>query len=483
MEVDERNTLVTYGDRISVSQHGFVSRVHLRDLISFCLRQSKYFLLIADCLLFALIFELTCLRPSSEKSIIVLVLLTSAWVFIGYVKKIYSFLILEDSEVIMVKLFHHYMVFLVSGLLLYFFLFRDVFTYMDFATYFLLTGIWVAVSRIGFLSIRKRFKFLVRRKFKAAIINNNAYSEQLEQYFSEGISDYKIVSKIEKKNLNLFPQSNQTHSDIYYMSQMGVSEIFCGLSGFSGTEINQLIQEADKYMIRVKFLPDFSLFNCPVTIENFGNVPVIAIRAEPLSSEKSRFLKRAFDILFSLLVIVFIMSWLIPLVWIAIRIESKGSLFFKQKRSGLNDKVFNCYKFRSMVAVNPTSDTVQATRGDTRVTKVGAFLRKTSLDELPQFFNVLAGNMSVVGPRPHMLAHDFLYRQKIGQYMVRHYVKPGITGLAQIKGFRGGTLEINAMQKRIEQDIRYIETWSFFLDLKIIFVTGWDLIQGDKNAY
>lgn len=172
---------------------------------------------------------------------------------------------------------------------------------------------------------------------------------------------------------------------------------------------------------------------------------------------------------------------LIP-VSIAIKLSSPGPIFFKQLRTGFRGKEFYCYKFRTM-KVNKDADTKQATKKDPRKTKVGEFLRKTSIDELPQFFNVWRGDMSVVGPRPHMLKHTKDYSALIDKYMLRHTIKPGITGWAQVNGFRGQTDHLWQMEKRVEYDVWYAENWNFFLDLKIIFLTVWNVFRGEKNAY
>jgi putative colanic acid biosynthesis UDP-glucose lipid carrier transferase len=192
--------------------------------------------------------------------------------------------------------------------------------------------------------------------------------------------------------------------------------------------------------------------------------------------------KRVFDVLFSLMIIIGILSWLIPVLAIIIRLDSKGSLFFTQKRNGLYNKEFSCFKFRSM-GINEFSDVDQASKHDERITKVGKFIRKTSIDELPQFFNVLFGNMSVVGPRPHMVKHTNMYAERIDRFMERHLIKPGITGLAQTKGFRGEIETDKDIINRVRYDIFYIEKWSFLLDLKIIFNTVFIALKGDKKAY
>jgi len=192
-------------------------------------------------------------------------------------------------------------------------------------------------------------------------------------------------------------------------------------------------------------------------------------------------LKRVFDIVFSLIVIIFLLSWLIPILAILIKLESKGPVFFKQGRPGMDEKEFFCYKFRSM-QVNGFTEK-EASKNDPRVTKMGKFMRKTSMDELPQFFNVILGEMSVVGPRPHLWSQNKAYASKIKKYMVRHYVKPGITGLAQVKGFRGEIETEEDMVNRIKLDVFYIENWSLIMDIKIIFQTVFNIFKGEDKAY
>jgi len=185
---------------------------------------------------------------------------------------------------------------------------------------------------------------------------------------------------------------------------------------------------------------------------------------------------------FSIFIILFVFSWLFPILAIIIKLQSKGPVFFVQVRSGRDNKPFKCYKFRSM-RVNNDSDKKQATRDDDRITRIGAFMRRTSLDELPQFFNVIMGNMSVVGPRPHMISHTEQYSQLIDTFMVRHFLKPGITGWAQIQGLRGETKNTEDMLARVEADVWYLENWSFLLDLKIVFLTALRTFQGDSKAF
>jgi putative colanic acid biosynthesis UDP-glucose lipid carrier transferase len=246
--------------------------------------------------------------------------------------------------------------------------------------------------------------------------------------------------------------------------------------------VHGLISFAENNLIRFKILPDFRGFdNKKIKINFYDNVPVLTIRKEPLENISNRILKRLFDMLFSSLVILLIFPWVFPIIAILIKLSSKGPVFFKQLRSGRDNNAFYCYKFRSM-RVNSLADELQAKKNDPRITRIGKVLRKTSLDEMPQFFNVLIGNMSVVGPRPHMLKHTEEYSKVVNNFMVRHFVKPGITGLAQVKGFRGETTDPFLMQKRVEHDVWYIENWSILLDIKVIVLTLWSITIGDENA-
>jgi len=189
-----------------------------------------------------------------------------------------------------------------------------------------------------------------------------------------------------------------------------------------------------------------------------------------------------FDIIFSLLVISLILSWLLPVLAILIKLNSRGPIFFVQLRSGKNNQTFKCYKFRTL-HVNPDADVKQVTLNDARLTRLGKFLRKTNLDELPQFINVLMGKMSVIGPRPHMLKHTEDYSKILNEYMIRHFLKPGVTGWAQVNGFRGEIKKEDQLRKRIEYDIWYMENWSLWLDLRIVFLTIYVTLKGDKNAF
>ncbi len=262
-----------------------------------------------------------------------------------------------------------------------------------------------------------------------------------------------------------------------------IDEIYSTILPESNPYIQEIAQQAEKNFIRFKFVPDFSIFiNRQVHVDFLNETPIFSLRPEPLQELHNQMKKRAFDIMFSSLIIILVLSWLIPIIAILIKLESKGPVFFKQLRSGKNNMPFVCFKFRSL-RVNVDADNKQVARNDKRFTGIGKFLRKSNIDELPQFFNVLQGHMSIVGPRPHMLKHTEEYSAILNQYMVRHFIKPGVTGLAQINGYRGEIKRKEQLYKRIEYDINYMENWSMWLDMRIILLTLYTTIKGDKNAF
>lgn len=261
-----------------------------------------------------------------------------------------------------------------------------------------------------------------------------------------------------------------------------VDEIYCSLSHDEEEEITNLMRYCNKHVIRFFYVPrmqkNIKLSLKPQIVG--GNVLYTNFH-EPLAYAGNRFVKRAFDVVFSLLALICIMPF-VPIIAAIIKIQSPGPVFFKQLRSGLNGKDFMCYKFRSM-HVNDQADTLQATEDDSRKFPFGDFMRRTNIDELPQFYNVLRGDMSIVGPRPHMLYHTEIYSALIEKYMVRHFAKPGVTGLAQISGYRGETSELSQMEGRIKKDIEYIEHWSIWYDIKICLLTVKMTFLGDEKAF
>jgi len=266
-------------------------------------------------------------------------------------------------------------------------------------------------------------------------------------------------------------------------------EIFITEEPGAGYNTREIASVLSSRAVRLRIIPNmFSVANAGMySFSMIGGFPLLSVRNEPMEDVYNRALKRAFDVLFSLFVLTFICSWLFPIIALAIKINSKGPIFYKQERWGKRNRPFLCYKFRSMYVQAPDTDTTgkfkQAQKNDPRITSVGRFLRKTSLDELPQFLNVLSGEMSVVGPRPHASLMNIESTQTVENYLVRHQAKPGITGWAQVNGLRGESGDPQLLRARIEHDIWYIEHWTFLLDLKIVFLTFWRMLIGDKRAY
>ncbi|HBK89369.1 MAG TPA: exopolysaccharide biosynthesis polyprenyl glycosylphosphotransferase [Cyclobacteriaceae bacterium] len=262
-----------------------------------------------------------------------------------------------------------------------------------------------------------------------------------------------------------------------------VHEIFYCVSTVNPTNFRRLIDFGLNRFIRVKVINGtFGKSKNEFSLTNEDRLLEVNHSVVPLDDFWGQFAKRIVDIVFSTLILVFVLSWLVPLIGLLIRIDSKGPIFFVQKRAGLNNNAFNCLKFRTMV-INFDADSKQATKDDPRITRIGKFLRKSSLDEFPQFINVLLGDMSLIGPRPHPLKLNEDFERHIHDLQSRHYVKPGITGLAQSMGYRGETRNLIDMKNRIAMDRYYVENWSLWLDIKIIFRTIVSLVKGSENAY
>lgn len=303
--------------------------------------------------------------------------------------------------------------------------------------------------------------------------------QQLEQDQGYG---YHIVGFFNDEPASEIPFYRGGIADVeQFVDENVVDEIYCAIPENKRQELQKIINLAEKNAIDFFYVPQFSKYiSRRFEIETFGTVPVMSIHPHPLQNPFNKAIKRGFDLLVSSIVLLFSPILFLPIA-IGVKLSSPGPVFFKQERTGYRGKSFNCLKFRSM-RVNDKSDTQQATKDDPRKTKFGNFIRKTSLDELPQFINVFIGDMSIVGPRPHMVQQTQEYSELIDKYMLRHTIKPGITGWAQVNGFRGPTEELWKMEKRVELDAWYAENWNLMLDIKIMFLTVLNAIIGEKNA-
>ncbi|MBL4674920.1 MAG: exopolysaccharide biosynthesis polyprenyl glycosylphosphotransferase [Mucilaginibacter sp.] len=343
----------------------------------------------------------------------------------------------------------------------------------------------IIVNRLLYTMGENVLKKYFRITKPVAVIGSNDMALRLAGFFKDSDNHFAFEGFLHQEDTSYLDATGNVLPSIVEQIQSasgsGIKDIYVSLSADRMKEFQLLQFEAEKHCMRLKLVPDTSnsVANY-LKVSYMGDFAVLSHRNEPLEEIENRFKKRVFDIIFSSLVIIFILSWLYPIIGLIIKLQSPGPILFKQLRSGKNNQPFVCYKFRSM---KMHSGFKQATKDDDRITKIGKFLRKTSLDELPQFFNVFLGDMSTVGPRPHVLTMTKEYSQIINQYMVRHFLKSGITGWAQVKGYRGETKDPSLMQKRVEHDIWYLENWSMWLDFKIVFMTALQVIKGDENAY
>lgn len=344
--------------------------------------------------------------------------------------------------------------------------------------------VFMIVWRLVFYFLLNKYRAKGYNLKEIVIVGYGQIGKQLEDFFVQH-PEYGFRVK------GIFDDRNQIHPlfigkiDEFenYTLSASIDEIYCCLPYIKYGEIKKIIDLCEEKMIKVKVLMDYRAFSFKgLELERYDFIPVLNVSSVPLDSRKNQILKRVFDIAFSCFAIIFLFSWMFPIIALLIKLDSKGPVFFLQKRSGRGNLDFKCLKFRTMRG-NAESDTKQATKGDPRVTKIGIFLRKTSIDELPQIFNVLEGSMSIVGPRPHPINLNKKYGVIISRYMTRHYVKPGITGLAQISGYRGETREVSEMKNRVKLDRFYIQNWTFWFDIKIILLTVVTLLRGSEKAY
>ncbi|OXA88968.1 exopolysaccharide biosynthesis polyprenyl glycosylphosphotransferase [Flavobacterium hercynium] len=347
--------------------------------------------------------------------------------------------------------------------------------------------LYFLLSRILFTVIIEKIKGWVFKRYTVAIWGFNKTSIELASHLESNSFFIHFVGILNENSAAQYKNNEQFSAAlieaIHNASEEKIDELYIVSKPDFISDLNYFFELGDKYCMRLKFVPDFSSISKKhFNSGNLNNFHVIKPRFEPLQNAYNRLIKRIFDIAFSLLVIIFILSWLYPLLAILIKKQSKGPVLFKQMRTGKKNEPFWCYKFRSMYT-DVGDENEQAKREDARITPIGKFLRRTSLDEMPQFFNVLMGKMSVVGPRPHMIKHTSDYNGHINNFMVRHFVKPGITGLAQISGLRGETKKVSDMKRRVTTDIHYLQRWNLITDIKICLLTVIVTLKGDKNAF
>jgi putative colanic acid biosynthesis UDP-glucose lipid carrier transferase len=392
----------------------------------------------------------------------------------------------------MVQMIYHSILFIVSLSSVLFFLNLN----HKFPSKFVL----VFANILTFLAILS--KYAIRKKIHAYLNKGIFYdhvllvgSTKAAEEFVDAVKKYYYYGY---KCIGYIDEQDQLKKECAYLGNLNdlhtilrtseIDEVFIALPTNENEKIQNCIAICDGFNIKVRILPNLSEFTTSsVYINNIGLLPVVNVGDLPLDKKENRILKRSFDIVFSLLFFILLGSFIFPLLAIIIKLSSKGPIFFKQERWGLNNKRITCYKFRSMYKessdIDEEGNYQQAHKNDPRITLIGKILRKTNMDELPQFWNVLKGNMSVVGPRPHPTQLNIESMELVDNYMLRHMVIPGITGLAQVNGCRGETRTTEDMQKRVNFDLYYIQRWNFWLDLQIIIQTVINIFRGDQNAY
>lgn len=408
---------------------------------------------------------------------------TFSWLLISFIIRFYEVYRFTTPVEIISKLIKQSVIFLLVVIAFFPFAKTTIFSGKAIAIFMSITFVVIGLFKYFLFFYLKKYRIATNNNFRNAIIigftpeaislkeifeTRKDYGYRFLGYFSDTIKNNEVKGKIAELN--------------DFVIDKKVDEIYCSLNEISNEKLKELVEFADDNNRTIKFIPDSKeIFSKNLKIDYYELFPVLSLQKTQLHNPSIKGLKRVFDVTFSLFVIVFILSWLIPLIAFLIKMESKGPVFFKQGRPGIDENEFYCYKFRSMQVNNTTE--AEASKNDPRVTKMGRFMRKTSIDELPQFFNVLLGDMSVVGPRPHLWSQNKSYASKVKKYMVRHYVKPGITGLAQVKGYRGEIETDDDMVNRIKFDVFYIENWSIVMDIKIIIQTVINIFKGEDKAY
>ena len=451
------------------------------------LRYSRYLktiVIILDILIIAAVYIFFFLyrnnfeiaKAKTEENILSLLLLSLFWILLSGRTKLYDIPRNLFFGKYLERIFTHIFLFLIGIALLAKVSNNDFLKYEKY---------WLVIAFSTILFLIKTFIFYTLKYIRSFGKNHRNVMFLDENPSTEVLKN----TLIEKKDLGYlifeFKGDSTNLKEIKeFWKENGIHTMFIPSESNTDQELkNKILREAELSKVKVSLVPNILLSNYfQYDFEYIDTQPVLNQAKLPLDNYTNTFLKRLIDIFLSIFVLVFIGIWLFPIIALLIKLESKGNVFFKQKRYGYHDEVFECIKFRTMVE-NEESSTKTTSKDDYRITKFGKFLRKTSLDETPQFINVLVGNMSVVGPRPHMLLVDDYYKPKIGKYPIRSLVKPGITGLAQVNGLRGenGNMDIE-MKKRILADAYYVKNWSIILDLVIIIRTIFLLIKGDKNA-
>ncbi|WP_074405861.1 MULTISPECIES: exopolysaccharide biosynthesis polyprenyl glycosylphosphotransferase [Aquimarina] len=432
------------------------------------------------CLVDLFILNLTTLlfQTNIDQNLLFSAYISVLWIILSSKNKFYDIKRFSKLVHIIASLIRQFLIF---ALILYAFIgfFKQPnISRLEMGKYFIATIGLVTFFKFVLLFLLSKYREIFGGNIRRiVVIGDNKKTNQLIKFFKEKPDfGYKFQKKfcVNKEDFDL-------EECFYYIVENEIDEVYCSIAELSNSQLRNVVNFTENNLKILKFIPDNKdIFTKKLIFDYYGYIPVLSFRDIPLDDSINKFTKRTFDILLSLFVLIGILSWLTPLIAFLIQLESKGPVFFKQRRNGLDYREFYCYKYRSM---KPSTSANQATKGDARVTKVGKFIRRTSIDELPQFLNVLKGDMSVVGPRPHMVKHNEEFAKRVDKFMVRHFVKPGITGLAQVSGFRGEIETNKDIVNRVKYDIFYVENWSLLLDIKITILTAINAIRGEEKAY
>lgn len=408
---------------------------------------------------------------------------TLFWLFISYYTKFYNVYRYTHITRLITLLFSQFFVFALAYLS-YFSIFKEGEVVENQFIIFVLILTTITFFKFSTFFLLKKYRSDGKNYRNIVLFGENNVAKYVEKLFHEKNDlGYRFFGFFSDKTYKSKTYLGSINTAFNYILENKIDEVYCESSIISQPQLVEIRKFVTKHNLELRIIPENkAIYSKDFILEYFGTIPILKPKPLPFEQIETHIFKRIFDIIFSSLICIFLLSWLLPLVWIIIRIDSKGPLFFKQKRDGLNGEQFYCYKLRSM-KVNSDADKISASKNDKRVTKVGRFLRKTSLDELPQFFNVLKGDMSTVGPRPHINIQTKKYINEVENYLVRNSVKPGITGLAQISGYRGEVIKKSDIENRVRLDIFYIENWSFFLDIKIIVQTVFNVFVKEEKAY
>ena len=407
----------------------------------------------------------------------------ACWGIIAYFFGFYEVYRYTTPVQIVTKLVRQGVIFLLVVIAFFPFSKQTVFSGSAIANYLAVAFFVIAAFKILMFYYLKHYRITTGSNVRnVVIIGYTPQAIRIRELFDTRADyGYKFFGYFSDKTINT-EIKGRIDNIMDFVLENNIDDIYCSLHEMNNTQLRELVEFAEENDRTIKFIPDAKeIFSKNLRIDYYEALPLLSLRKTPLHEPVAVAVKRIFDIMFSSLVILLLLSWLTPLIALLIKLESKGPVFFKQVRAGINEEKFYCFKFRSM-HINYETEQL-AVKNDPRVTRMGKFIRKTSIDELPQFFNVLLGDMSVVGPRPHIYLINDTYTNKIKKYFFRHSVKPGITGLAQVRGSRGEISADEDMITRIRYDVFYIENWSLLLDIKIIIQTVVNIFMGDEKAY